>query len=157
MHLRRVACFVLGAWIIGSLFVAYIAVQNETTADRLLGAPPPEFGKMIQAVGLDKMRLLLQFQAAEQTRYYLDFWERSQLVLGPLLLLLLIFATRVSRIAIAACGMMIIFAGFAHFVLTPEINYVGRGIDFGAGWSADHRRFWVLRGTYTGFARNMKR
>jgi hypothetical protein len=149
MHLRRAACFVLGAWIIGSLFVAYIAVQNATTAERLLSAPPPEFAKMIRSLGPDRVTTILQYQGAEQNRYYLDSWERMQLFLGPLLVVLLVFATRVSRIAIALCGTMIVFTAFAHFVLTPEINYIGRSLDFAAGWSGAHKRVWVLRATYT--------
>ncbi len=150
MHLRRVASFILGAWIVGSLFMGYIAVQNATTADRLLSAPPLEVGKMIQALGPEKVRALLQYQGAEQNRNYFEFWERMQLALGFILLLLLVFATRVSRIAMALCGAMIVFAGFAHFVLTPEINYIGRGVDFASGWSGGHKRVWVLRATYTG-------
>ncbi len=149
MHLRRIACFVLGAWIFGSLFLGYISLENADTADRLLGAPPPDLNRMVQKLGLENVRTILSYQGAEASWLYSDVWERIQIGFGLLLIVLLLFATRISRIALALCAVMIVFATFAHLVLRPEIDYLGRGLDFAPAYASGHRRLSALRTAYT--------
>ena len=51
MHFNRFAAFLLGAWLLGSLFMALVATQTFAIVDRVLGARPPETTKMIQTLG----------------------------------------------------------------------------------------------------------
>jgi hypothetical protein len=149
MHLRRVASFVLGAWIVGSLFALYIASQSGIAAEKVVHFPPPELRSMIQTLGTDKAASLLHYHGAEQSRAYVHDWGRLQLLLGPALLLILAFATRISRLALGLCGAMIVFAAFSSLILVPEIDYLERGLEFASGWSANRARYLALRGTFT--------
>jgi hypothetical protein len=149
MHLRRIACFVLGAWIVGSAFAIYIATQSGSATELVMHFPPPEVNKMIQNLGADQTRQLLHYYGGEQTRLYLEAWGRFQLLLGFAVLLLLARSTRSNRLTLAMCGAMIVFAAFSHLVLVPEINYLARGLNFASGWSANRARYLALRGTFT--------
>lgn len=149
MHLRRIACFVLGAWIVGSIFAIYIAAQSGSAIDPILRFPPPEVKKMTDTLGFDQARLLLSYHGVEQTGRYLLAWGRLQLFFGVAVLLLLIRSTRNHRMTLAMCAAMIIFAAFSHLVLLPEINYLARGLTFATGWSGNRARYLALRGTFT--------
>jgi hypothetical protein len=149
MHLRRIACFVLGAWIVGSVFAIYITAQSGSATDPVMQLPPPEVNKMIQTLGADQTRMLLHYHGAEQTRLYIAAWGRLQFLLGFFALLLLAASTRSNRLTLALCGAMLVFAAFSHLVLVPEINYLARGLNFASGWSANRARYLALRGTFT--------
>lgn len=152
MHLRRVSSFVLGAWIVGSLLVAAILYETSGSTERILGAAPAPIAKLVEKSGSDQIRQLMHYQASELSRAYLARWEMSELGIGVVLLLLLVFSTHVNRLAIALCGSMIVFAAFGHFVLSPEINYIGRAIEFEQAWSGQRARYLALQGTYSGLA-----
>ncbi len=149
MHLRRIACFVLGSWIVGSIFAIYIAAQSGSAIDPLLRFPPPEVKKMVETLGIDQTRLLLTFHGAEQTARYLLAWGRIQLLFGVAVLFLLVRSTRHHRLTLAVCAAMIVFAAFSHLVLLPEINYLARGLTFASGWSGNRARYLALRGAFT--------
>jgi hypothetical protein len=150
MHLRRIASFVLGAWIIGSVFAIYIAAHSGLAADKIMRLPPPQVIKMVQTLGEDPVRMLLRYEGGEQTHLYLQDWGRLQLLLGPALLLLLAASTHNNRLTLGLCGAMIVFAAFSHLVLIPEIEYLAGGLNFAPGWSANRARYLALRGTFTG-------
>jgi hypothetical protein len=149
MHLRRVASFLLGAWIAGSLFALYIASNSGVAAERVIRLPPPELRPVIEALGADKAASLLHFNGAEQGRLYLHDWGRLQLLLGPALVAILAFSTRISRLALGLGGAMLVFAAFSSLFLVPEVDYLGRGLEFAPGWSADRARYLALQGTFS--------
>lgn len=150
MHLRRVSSFVLGAWIAGSLLVAVMVYDSSRSADSILQSVPQPLAKAMEKWDSGQVRQLVHYQAAELARTYLARWELMELALGAILLLLLVFSTRVSRLAIALCAAMMLFAAFAHFILRPEIDYIGKAVDLEQGWSGQRARYLALQGVYSG-------
>ena len=53
MHTRRLASFLVGAWMLASLILGFISVQNMTNVDRILSSPPGPVAKDIEDLGTD--------------------------------------------------------------------------------------------------------
>ena len=147
MHLRRAAAFVLGAWIIGCLFMAYIDSQGSNSVAVVLSRPTVEVAKIVQTLGQDKAAALLRYHASEEQRRYSESWGIAQVVIGCGLIALLVYATRVNQLAIGLGAAMLVLAGFAYFALAPEIHYLRGRIDI-SSWSADRARYLALRGIF---------
>jgi hypothetical protein len=148
MHYHRIAAFLCGCLILGSLFMIFVATQNFQTVDRVLAAPPPEAAQMLQALGPQQSRLLLRYLAGEENRLFFVSWELAQIGLGLILTAILLFRLRSGLLA-GLSGGMVIIALFQHFRVTPEMIALGRLIDFGAGTaSAAYDQFWRLHGLY---------
>jgi hypothetical protein len=150
MHHRRIASFLIGVCIMGNLCMAFVATQNFRGADRILESPSPDAAKVIARMGHDEARMFLRYQAAEENRDYFATWEISEICIGLLLIAVLYLGTHVSRFVIVLCGVMVLLAGFMHFVLTPEMTYLGRTLDFVPLDAAGRSRFWMLHGLYSG-------
>lgn len=83
MHMRRFACFLLGLWLGGYLFLAVMTVQNMRLAERLLASPAagasrlmrsgPEAGRLLrhQVRELNLLLALLLLLAALAERLFL--------------------------------------------------------------------------------------
>ena len=150
MRHTRIAAFLLGAWLLGTLFMIFVATQNFETVDRVMKSPPPEAYKMILALGNDSARQLLRYTAGEENRFFFENWELAQLVLGVLLTGLLIFGVE-SRMLAGFSGAMLILTLFEHFKITPEMAWLGRSFDF-LPWTAEslsRDQFWKLHGVYS--------
>jgi hypothetical protein len=148
MHYHRIAAFLSGCLILGSLFMIFVATQNFQTVDRVLATPPPEAAQMFQTLGPDNSRLLLRYLAGEENRLFFVTWELAGIGLGIALTAILLFAIRSGLLAGLAGGLVII-TGFQHFRVTPEMISLGRLVDFGAGaGSAAYSQFWRLHGLY---------
>ena len=148
MHHHRIAAFLSGCLILGSLFMIFVATQNFQTVDRVLTAPPPEAAQMFQTLGADNSRLLLRYMAGEDNRLFFVAWGLTEIALGIALTAMLLFILRSGLLAGLAGGMVIITL-FQHFRVTPEMITFGRMIDFGAGaGSAAYSQFWRLHGLY---------
>jgi hypothetical protein len=150
MRHTRIAAFLLGAWLLGTLFMIFVATQNFQTVDRVMKSPPPEAYKMILALGNDSARQLLRYTAGEENRFFFENWELAQLVLGVLLTGLLIFGVE-SRMLAGFSGAMLILTLFEHFKITPEMAWLGRSFDF-LPWTAEslsRDQFWKLHGVYS--------
>lgn len=149
MHHARIAAFLLGACLMGSLFLAFVATGNFETVDRVLKAPPVEAQKMIQTLGSENARHLLRYLAGEENRGFFETWEVVQLVLGLGLAAFLILGLK-QRLTAGLAGAMVVLAGFQHFKITPELVWLGRSIDFIA-WTADSEaraEFYKLHAAY---------
>jgi hypothetical protein len=148
MHYHRIAAFLSGCLILGSLFMIFVATQNFQTVDRVLASPPQEAAQMFQTLGIDNSRLLLRYLAGEENRLFFVTWELAQIGLDIALTAILLFAIR-SGLLSGMAGGMVIIALFQHFRVTPEMISYGRLIDFGAGTgSAAYTQFWRLHGLY---------
>ena len=148
MHRHRMAAFLAGCLILGSLFMIFVATQNFGTVDRVLAAPPQEAAQMFQTLGPENARLLLRYLAGEENRLFFTSWELAQIALGALLTAILLLGIK-SRLMAGMAGSMLIIALFQHFRVTPEMIALGRLIDFGAGsGSAAYSQFWRLHGLY---------
>ena len=149
MHFRRIASFVLGAWLVGSLFALYLSSGTWSATEKILTLPPPEIGKIMTQLSVEQMKGLLGYHSAELVRSCLRDWGLLQLVVGPLMLFLMLRARHVNRLILGVCGAMFIVAIFSSFVLWPEVDYLGRGLQFAPGWSANRARYLALHLTYT--------
>src|SRR5260370_39821011 len=119
MH-HRIAAFLLGAWILGSLFMMFVATQNFRTVDRVLTAAPPQAEQTIQALGPGRSRDLLRYLAGEENQLFFNSWEIAQLILGVALAGVLFFGAHNRLLAGLATGLGIL-AAFLHFQMTREM------------------------------------
>ena len=94
MHFRRFACFLLGLWLGGGLFMDMVVTQNFRSVDRLLAKPAPLAAEQIAKLGPDAARVFLRHQVSEQNRWYFENWEVMQIVLGALFFFFMLFATK---------------------------------------------------------------
>jgi hypothetical protein len=148
MHRHRIAAFLAGGLILGSLFMIFVATQNFAAVDRVLAAPPHEATQMFQTLGPENARLLLRYLAGEENRLFFTTWELVQIALGALLTAVLLLAIK-NRLLAGLTGAMLILALFQHFRVTPEMIALGRLVDFGGGASsAAYSQFWRLHGLY---------
>jgi hypothetical protein len=148
MHRHRIAAFLAGCLILGSLFMIFVATQNFGAVDRVLAAPPHEATQMFQTLGPENARLLLRYLAGEENRLFFTTWELAQIALGALLTAVLLIGIK-SRLLAGLTGAMLILALFQHFRVTPEMIALGRLVDFGGGTSsAAYSQFWRLHGLY---------
>ena len=147
MHLRRAAAFVLGAWIIGCLFMAYIDAEGPESIQTILSRPTGDAARIVQTLGPEKTAALLRYHSYEQRRRYSETWGITQLFIGCGLIACLVYATRMNRLAIGLGAAMLVLAAFACFALAPEIHFLRRRIDL-ASWSGDRARYLALQGTF---------
>lgn len=152
MPTRRLASFLLGLWLGGSVFMTFVATQNFASVDRLLNSPDPAAAKMIRTLGLENARMLLRHQVAEQNRFYFESWEWSQIALGIALVVTLFFASKGNLWVLGFSLAMLILVIFVRVMVTPEITGLGRGIDFvPKGVPSPARdQFWRFHAAYSG-------
>jgi hypothetical protein len=148
MNIRYFACWVLGAWIAGSLFMVLVATQNFRSVDRLLAAPA-QAAAHVEKMGRDDARMFLRYQVSEQNRWYFETWEKVQLALGAALLAAML---RQGKFLFAAAAVMFALLAVERFYITPEVVRLGRLIDFVPQYvsTAERSTFWRFHGAYSG-------
>jgi hypothetical protein len=147
MHYSRIAAWILGAWLAGSAFMAFVATQNFRRAEEVLSAPPPEISRIIQTAGPESSRLLLRHLVGEQNRFFFNSWELAQFALGLLLCGILFLEPNNRKLAGFAAAMLGLTA-FSHFIMTPELIWLGRVIEFQPVSSPQRDQFWKLHVMY---------
>ncbi len=147
MHPTRIAAFLLGALLLGSVFMAFAATENFQTVSQILNSPPPEVDKMINVLGPEQARMLLRYLAGEENRLFFQTWETAELGIGLALIALLVLGVKRRLLAGFAAG-VVILAAFQHFQITPELVFQGRSIDFVAGNTTAREHFMKLHGAY---------
>lgn len=152
MHATRIVTFLLGGWLFCTLAVDISAFLNLKLPERVMANPAPPAEKIIKDYGADNAALLLRHFAAEGNRYFLGRWERTEILLGVVLLPFLFSATDRKPLPLICVGFMLMIAIFQYFAVTPELAFRGREADFppGLGDLAVERRVWVLTQIYMG-------
>ena len=150
MNIRHFACWLLGAWIAGSLFMILVATQNFRSVDRLLAAPGGA-GARIDQMGRAEARTLLRYQVSEQNRWYFETWETIQLGLGATLVAVAWPGLSERRVFAVLAAAMFALLLLERFYLTPEIVRLGRMIDFTplATPSPEREIFWRFHTAYS--------
>ena len=152
VHFRRFACFLLGAWLAGGLFMDMVATQNFRSVDRLLAKPAPGAAQQLEKLGPGAARVLLRHQISEQNRWYFETWGLAETMIGAALLLVLLFGSTEKSFSLLLALLMLLIAIVQRFALTPQIVILGRIID----WipidqpSPERSRFWVLHNAFVG-------
>lgn len=149
MHYSRIAAFLLGALVLGSLFMAFVATENFQTVNEMLKSPPPPAEQMIRTLGAENARLLLRHLAGEENRLFFQNWEVAQLALGLALLAFLLVGGK-SRILLGLAAAIVALTIFQHFRITSELVWQGRSIDFvpAAAESTARQHFGKLHAAY---------
>ncbi len=152
MHASRIVTFLLGGWLFCTLGVDISAFLNLKLPERVLANPAPVTEKIVKDYGPDQATLLLRHFAAEGNRYFFGRWERTEILLGILLIPCLYFATDRKPVPLILAGFMLIIVCFQYFALSPELAFRGREADFppGMGTIAVERRVWLLTEVYIG-------
>ena len=152
MHSRRLACFILGVWLAGGLFMAWVATGNFGTVDRLLSEPSPSATLRIHLLGRAEARNLLRYEASEQNRYYFEQWEIVQVMLGSAFFFFLLFGTTEGKVSLALALSLLAIVVLQRFLLTPELQATGRLLDFAnpAAVAGERAKFRVIHGAYVG-------
>lgn len=147
---RRIATFLIGAWIGCSILILVIVLQNPSAASLLVSAPVDSARPLVEKLGAMESQTLLRHFANEQSRDYLANWELTQMVLTLVMLVTLVLSGQ--RWAVPAvltlimCGLVL----FQHFGITPDLLFYGRQADFvnrDASFSLD-AELWTLTRTY---------
>jgi hypothetical protein len=116
--------------------MAFVVLQNLHSPALVLNAPSEPVTRMIRALGQEQMTLLLQHQAAEQSRHLYYLWEQAQIALALVLGGCLYFATQKRLLSLVLCGVMLALVIFQYIAITPELSYRGREMDFPPGSTA---------------------
>ena len=150
MHLRRIASFVLGIWLGGSVLLAFAAMGNFSTVNRVVANPAPLAARLIQPLGPERSRELLRSLAAEENSRYFQAWELTQFALGLILGAVLLLDRR-GWLLPSLCGVMLLLVAFLHFRVTPEMVWLQRTVEFlPAGASTPERtHFMTLHHVYS--------
>jgi len=130
IQFRRLAAFLTGAWLAGSLLTDAAAIANSRAVEQFLADPGIPAAELIHNVGRENTQMLLRRAAEEANDWLLEQWEWIQLGIGLCLLLVFIFGTRPPKIPIVLCLLMMILGASERFALTPNLIRLGRVIDF---------------------------
>ena len=151
MHLRRLACFLLGCWLMGSVLMLCVTSWNSDAADALAGSHSPETSKLFAPLRGEQVRMLVFHMANDASRSYGAVWEIMQLVIG-LGIAVALFLERRTRLYSIAIGLMLLLVLFECFVILPQLDWLGRSVDF-VPWktsSPTRDQYWNLRAVFLG-------
>lgn len=124
----------------GSIFAWFSSSQSYLNIDRIFSAPPPQVQREIDGMGQDIARQFLGHQAAQFTRRLQETWEVMQLGLGGALLATAVMTSHRSRTLIAGTILMLVIVAVLMFSVTPNINGLGRALEFQAATAALRER-----------------
>jgi len=130
---RRIAAFLLGAWLAGCLLVMFMSLQIEGATTKILTFPVPAAEKMLNTLGRDNSSMLLHHVAQESIRMARHNWELIELGLAILLGMCLFLATQRRILPMVLGGAMFVLVIFQHFGISPELAYRGEVTDFPPG------------------------
>jgi hypothetical protein len=129
MHFRRIAAFLLGAWLAGSVIVLSVCLSNGASVDEAVESTTAEARQVLGPVGNGNARMILGSLVAVQNPRLLSGWELAELPLG-ILAALMLFLERPVRLLILLPVVMLLLAGFEHVLITPEIAWLSRLLAF---------------------------
>ena len=147
---RRIATFLLGAWIGCSILILVIVLQNPSSAGFVVSAPTESARPLIDKLGPADAQTLLRHFANEQSRAYLGNWELTQMVLTLVMLVALIFSGQRWALPVLLTLVMFGLVMFEHFGIAPDLLFYGRQADFvrpEASFSLDSQ-IWTLTRAY---------
>jgi hypothetical protein len=129
MHLRRMAAFLLGAWLAGSLIVLIACFSNLASVDETIANAGADAQRVLAHVGNENARMLLRALAAAGNTRLLSGWELAEAPLG-ILTALMLFLGRPARLLAVLPVTMLLLVGFEHTLIMPEIAWLGPALAF---------------------------
>lgn len=149
MRYSRIAAIILGAWLGGNFLLMYLASNGFERASGLLNGAPAPLVQTLQPLPPLTQRAVLRYVVVDQNRFYFEFWENAEFVIGFTLILLLFLGVESRLMSALILGMVLVVA-FQHLKITPELSYLSRSIEF-VPWTADSSardQFWKLHTLY---------
>lgn len=151
MHTRRLASFLVGAWLLGSAFMLFLTLQQDTLIGRIMGNPPRQLVKEIEDLGPELTRQTLQYHSAELIRFMRGSWNLLQAGLGLALLACCVLTSHRSKFLIIVTSIMFLLTLIIAGYLSPRLTAVGRVFDFSAQAAflnerANYQSFSLLHG-----------
>src|ERR1700722_12815246 len=107
MHTRRIATFLLGAWIGCSLLMDFLTLENLHAASTIVSTATAPAVKLLKLVSPEDANLILRYEAVEMNRLYAYEWEIVELVLAIALLVCLVVGTQKRVLPLVLCGLML--------------------------------------------------
>jgi len=129
MHWRRIASFLLGAWLAGSLVAVLACLNNAGSVDEAMGIGDTTARQVIARAERDGARMLLRSLTAVENARLLSGWELAQAPIGVLLMIMLLME-RPTRILVALPLVMLLLVGFEHVLVLPEIAWLSQALSF---------------------------
>lgn len=108
----------------------WVYSDTKHSVDRLFDHPNPSATLLLKPLGPEAAKQVLNYQAAEQNRYYRESWETGQLILGCFFFFFMLFFTREDKISLLLSLLMVICVVAQRFYMTPEVSSMGRVVDF---------------------------
>jgi hypothetical protein len=127
--MRALLIMLLGAWIAGTLLIAFVATQNFRTVDRLLSAPTPEFSRAIAPLAHDEARGVLRYLVSELNRLYFNVWGLTQLALGAAVVAAALGLRPLDRTVVAVAATIFVIV-VVSLLLSQWLLPLGRSLDF---------------------------
>jgi hypothetical protein len=129
---RDAALFLLGAWMLGILAMALVAMENFYTIDRLLeSASHARFKAAVEALDNTEgapARDVLRYVSSELNRLFFMAWGVGEAAIGAVLVWL-VWGLPDRRVRGALIGAWVLTL-ILTFAITPPIISVGRALDF---------------------------
>ena len=127
-----------------------VAISNFQGVDRLLETPDMAASQHIKVLGTDSARTLLRHQVSELNRYLFESWEMTQLCVGVVLIITLLFATNGEKLYMGLTGLLLLFVIVEYFLVTPQVASLGRAIDFipDEAPSVERIKYWRFQNAY---------
>ena len=152
MHSRRLACFLLGLWLGGGWLLTWVSRENLFAADRIVTQSEPAATVRIKILGKEEARRLLQYEAAEMNRSEVEMWEIAQMMLGSVFFFFLLFGTTEGKFSLALALVLLFLVLAQRFVLTPELDSLGKMLDFSAPalLHGERTRYRIVNAAYLG-------
>jgi len=129
MHSRRIASFLLGAWLAGSLIAAVACLNSVGSVDEAMASSDTTARQVIARAERDGARMLLRSLTAVANARLLSGWELAQAPIGVLLMIALV-VERPTRILVALPLVMLLLVGFEHVLVLPEIAWLSQALAF---------------------------
>ena len=150
MHWRRLASFLLGAWLMAMVFIVVVVSESIQPVDNLLSKAAPGALEIAQPLGSEAGRMLLQYQLSEQARMNVKRFEWIEVGIGVTLVAVLFLGTHATKLASAIGAIMVVLTLFLQIFIGPEVAYLGRQLDLvhPLKMPDEHGRLLVLQGTY---------
>lgn len=130
MSTRRLSMLLIGAWIGISLALLAVSVLNTRNLHLVVESKTPQVAAAVKQLTPEKAQAVLQHHAAEMTRHLTDLYGYAQIGLAVALGTVLLFATNGRSWMMALAGALLVITLVERFFLFPEMDYLGRMLDF---------------------------
>ena len=121
----------LGIWLGGSAVLGAVVAYNFSGFEDLFTRNPQfqeRAGFTLDDVNAKKSSLLW-VHSSELNRVFFEVWNRTQLVIGALAVLLAV-SSRAGRLPLALLAVATVLVGLTHLAFEPQIVELGRQLDF---------------------------